>query len=62
MESETGAIIKLRGKGRIDGIGGDEPLHAKVTSTNPEAVKKAVAKIRNIIKGAMDNKDSISAQ
>ena len=51
MESETGAKIIIRGKGSVkegkvgrkDGQplpGEDEPLHAYVTSTNPEAVKK----------------------
>jgi len=65
MESETGAKIIIRGKGSVkegkvgrkDGQplpGEDEPLHAYVTSTNPEAVKKAVDKIRNIIKEAVD--------
>ena len=56
MESETGAKITILGRGRFrrDGRGVDEPLHAYVTSTNPEAVKKAVDKIRNIIKEAMD--------
>ena len=65
MESETGAKIIIRGKGSVkegkvgrkDGQplpGEDEPLHAYVTSTNPEAVKKAVDKIRNIIKELVD--------
>jgi hypothetical protein len=56
MESETGAKIEILGNGRFrrDGRGEDEPLHAYVTSTNPEAVKKAVDKIRNIIKEAVD--------
>ena len=45
MESETGAKIEIRGKGQ----GVDEPLHVNVTSTNPEAIKKASDKIRNII-------------
>ena len=52
MESETGAKISIQGKGQRQGE--DEPLHAYVTSTNPEAVKKAVDKIRNIIKEAVD--------
>merc|ERR1712051_255063 len=50
MESETGAKIEILGKGRKDGQGEDEPLHAYVTSRNPEAVKKAVDEIRNTIK------------
>ena len=52
MESETGAKILIRGKGCKEAT--DEPLHAYVTSTNPEAVKKAVDKIRNIIKEVVD--------
>ena len=62
MQSETGANIEIRGKGRKDGRGGDEPLHANVTSTNPEAVKKAIDKIRNIIKEAIGDEDSMTAQ
>ena len=65
MESETGAKIIIRGKGSVkegkvgrkDGQplpGEDEPLHAYVTSTNPESVKKAVEKIKHIIKEAVD--------
>ena len=65
MESETGAKIIIRGKGSVkegkvgrkDGQplpGEDEPLHAYVTSTNPESVKKAVDKIKHIIKEAVD--------
>ena len=53
MISETGANIMIRGKGSKRGYE-DEPLHAYVTSTNPEAVKKAVDKIRNIIKELVD--------
>jgi len=61
MISETGAKIEILGKGckgRVDGKGDDEPLHAYVTSTNPEAVKKAVDKIRNEIKEAIKALDS----
>lgn len=65
MESETGAKIIIRGKGSVkegkvgrkDGQplpGEDEPLHAYVTATNPESVKKAVEKIKQIIKEAVD--------
>ena len=55
IESETGAKIEILGKGRKDKKRKkDEPLHANVTSTNPEAVKKAVDKIKNIIKEAVD--------
>ena len=60
MERDTGAKIIIRGKGSVkegkvgrkDGQplpGEDEPLHAYVTATNPEAVKKAVERIRQII-------------
>lgn len=57
MEKETGAKIIIRGKGSVkegkvgrkDGQplpGEDEPLHAYITATNPEAVKKAVERVR----------------
>jgi ferredoxin len=60
MERDTGAKIIIRGKGSVkegkvgrkDGQplpGEDEPLHAYVTANNPEAVKKAVDRVRNII-------------
>ena len=63
--SETGTRINIRGKETVrswdkagrDGKplpGEDEPLHAYVTSTNPEAVKKAADKIRNFIKEIVD--------
>ena len=58
MESETGAKIQILGKGINHKVpirrGEGEPLHAYVTSTNAEAVKKAVDKIKNIIKEAVD--------
>ena len=65
MESEPGARINIRGKETVrswdkagrDGKplpGEDEPLHAYVTSTNPESVKKAADKIRNFIKEIVD--------
>lgn len=58
MERDTGAKIIIRGKGSVkegkvgrkDGQplpGEDEPLHAYVTANNPEAVKKAVDRVRN---------------
>ena len=61
MERDTGAKIIIRGKGSVkegkvgrkDGQplpGEDEPLHAYVTANNPEAVLKAVNKIKDIIK------------
>ena len=52
MISETGANIYICGKGtnRCQ----DEPLHASISSRNPEAVKKAVDKIRNFIKEHVD--------
>ncbi|KAL5274424.1 SF1 family protein [Megaselia abdita] len=60
MEKETGAKIIIRGKGSVkegkvgrkDGQplpGEDEPLHAFITASNPEAVKKAVEKIKEVI-------------
>ena len=65
MAFQTGATIIIRGKGSVkdwhnkgrDGKpipGEDEPLHAYITSTNPEAVKKAEDKIRNLIKELRD--------
>lgn len=56
MEKETGAKIIIRGKGSVkegkvgrkDGQplpGEDEPLHAYITATNPEHVKKAVERV-----------------
>jgi splicing factor 1 len=60
MERDTGAKIIIRGKGSVkegkvgrkDGQplpGEDEPLHAYVTANNPEAVKKAVDRVRHKI-------------
>lgn len=60
MEKETGAKIIIRGKGSVkegkvgrkDGQplpGEDEPLHAYITATNPENVKKAVEKVNIIL-------------
>lgn len=57
MERETGAKIIIRGKGSVkegkvgrkDGQplpGEDEPLHAYVTASHPESVKKAVDRVR----------------
>merc|ERR1719251_120370 len=65
MEKETGAKIIIRGKGSVkegkvgrkDGQplpGEDEPLHAYVTATDPEAVKKAVNKIKEIIQQGVE--------
>ncbi|KAI4458857.1 rna-binding protein related [Holotrichia oblita] len=61
MEKETGAKIIIRGKGSVkegkvgrkDGQplpGEDEPLHAYITATNPECVKKAVERVSNLKK------------
>lgn len=61
MEKETGAKIIIRGKGSVkegkvgrkDGQplpGEDEPLHAYITATAAECVKKAVEKIKEVIR------------
>lgn len=61
LEKETGTGIIIRGKGSVkEGKVGhkdgrplpaqDEPLHAYVTANNPENVKKAVERIKQIIK------------
>ncbi|XP_029404200.2 splicing factor 1 isoform X1 [Bactrocera dorsalis] len=65
MEKETGAKIIIRGKGSVkegkvgrkDGQplpGEDEPLHAFITAPNPEAVKKAVDKIKDVIRQGIE--------
>lgn len=65
LEKETGAKIIIRGKGSVkegkigrkDGQplpGEDEPLHAYVTANNPENVKKAVEKIKEIIRQGIE--------
>lgn len=65
MEKETGAKIIIRGKGSVkegkvgrkDGQplpGEDEPLHAFITASNPEHVKKAVDKIKEVIKQGIE--------
>ncbi|XP_055677429.1 splicing factor 1 [Lutzomyia longipalpis] len=65
MEKETGAKIIIRGKGSVkegkvgrkDGQplpGEDEPLHAFITASNPENVKKAVDKIKEVIRQGIE--------
>ncbi|XP_063703652.1 splicing factor 1 [Culicoides brevitarsis] len=65
MEKETGAKIIIRGKGSVkegkvgrkDGQplpGEDEPLHAFITASNPECVKKAVDKIKDVIRQGIE--------
>ena len=62
---QTGAKIIIRGKGSVkegkigrkDGQplpGEDEPLHAYVTANNPENVKRAVEKIKEIIRQGIE--------
>lgn len=64
MEKETGAKIIIRGKGSVkegkvgrkDGQplpGEDEPLHAYITATNADCVKKAVEKVRGVSLAAL---------
>lgn len=65
LERESGAKIIIRGKGSVkegkvsrkEGAplpGEDEPLHAYITANNPEAVKKAVDKINEIIRQGVE--------
>ena len=65
MEKETGAKIIIRGKGSVkegkvgrkDGQplpGEDEPLHAFITASNPDHVKKAVEKIKDVIRQGIE--------
>ncbi|KAI5753791.1 hypothetical protein M8J77_003407 [Diaphorina citri] len=65
MEKDTGAKIIIRGKGSVkegkvgrkDGQplpGENEPLHAYVTAHNPENVKKAVDRIKEIIRQGVE--------
>ncbi|XP_043217885.1 splicing factor 1-like [Amphibalanus amphitrite] len=68
LEQETGARIVIRGKGSVkegkvgrrDGLpmpGEDEPLHALVSSLSPECVERAVARISEIIRQAVELPD-----
>lgn len=65
MEKETGAKIIIRGKGSVkegkvgrkDGQplpGEDEPLHAFITASTLESVKKAVDKINEVIRQGIE--------
>jgi len=64
LEKETGAKIIIRGKGSVkDGKvgrnngplpGENEPLHAYLTSTDPECVKKAVNRVKQIIQEGIE--------
>lgn len=66
MERETGAKIIIRGKGSVkegkvgrkDGQplpGEDEPLHAYVTASHPESVKKAVDRVSVPISNSLNS-------
>ena len=61
MEKETGAKIIIRGKGSVkEGKvgkplpGEDEPLHAFVTGNTMDSIRKAVERIKKIIKEAVE--------
>lgn len=65
MEKETGAKIIIRGKGSVkegkvgrkDGQplpGEDEPLHAYITATSADAVRRAVDKIKEVIRQGVE--------
>lgn len=65
MERDTGAKIIIRGKGSVkegkvgrkDGQplpGEDEPLHAYITAAAPDAVKRAVDRIREVIRQGVE--------
>lgn len=65
LEKETGAKIIIRGKGSVkEGKvaqnngqplpGANEPLHAYLTSTDPECVKKAVNRVKQIIQEGIE--------
>ncbi|KAK0416560.1 hypothetical protein QR680_012562 [Steinernema hermaphroditum] len=67
LETETGAKIIIRGKGSVkegklgrrEGPmpGENEPLHAYVTGTDSNTIKKACEKIKNIINEALNIPD-----
>jgi len=51
-------IIIISGKAGLPLPGEDEPLHAYVTSNNPESVKKACDKIKDIIRQGIEMPES----
>ena len=65
METETGAKIMIRGRGSVkegklgrrDGVpnpGDDEPMHVLITAPSIENLKKAVDKIKELIRIACE--------
>ncbi len=69
MEKETNAKIIIRGKGSVkEGKvgkplpGEDEPLHAYVTGNSMESIRKAVERIKKIIKEAVEVPTNIETE
>ena len=71
LERESGAKIIIRGKGSVkegkvgrkDGLpmpGEDEPLHALISSQNPDSVQRAAKSIKEIIRQGVEIPDSMN--